>query len=652
MKSSNNLLLSLTRRRGRTISFLITLFAVLCLSLIFIDDCHLSPYHFSLRPTCAGDSGYEEIAEGADYRDSKLGRVPGEFDFPSFEQIHPPHSSGEENRSNTSSQVIRLAKHKWNDDGILEVNTKGPHPIYELVKRAESQWKAKNVRSSKTLRQAVYEYKRRYNRSPPKGFDHWWNYVQEYDIKLPDEYDQIYNDLEPYWGMDPRELQKLQEERELELDSFTIGKDHDDDLITLLNMTIDERNAHRANDFRRFTSDVQLDMLRNISQIIPPFRATLRPHDNPTVFMDWSWKRIALEAAQRKEYVSIKDFKTPSRHGWASACPLDSPLSSRPDGRYESPYQTSKTFIHDHRAAMDPCLHPQLIATHGTFLGLGVGPNPRRFGSPLFSFCASALHNDIRVTSLSQSSAYAEGDVSWDEKTDSRLFWRGSPTGMFHEERVNWRQSQRIRLVKLTASDDVDAASDILLLRSVRSPEEPVGEADKLTRAGLNEALMDISLTGAVINCEGEVCQSMKKEFNWKERMSSGPEGAGRYKYVLDVDGNGWSARFRRLMSSNSLVFKATIFPEWWTDRVQPWVHYVPVQVDYSDLYDSFVFFAGDEDGKGAHEVMAKKIASAGKEWALNYWRPEDITAYMFRLWLEYARVMSLDRDNMNFDIP
>lgn len=53
-----------------------------------------------------------------------------------------------------------------------------------------------------------------------------------------------------------------------------------------------------------------------------------------------------------------------------------------------------------------------------------------------------------------------------------------------------------------------------------------------------------------------------------------------QYKYVLDVDGNGWSGRFhrcvlrrfeeredadgeRRLMASNSLVLKSTIFPEW-----------------------------------------------------------------------------------------
>lgn len=85
-------------------------------------------------------------------------------------------------------------------------------------------------------------------------------------------------------------------------------------------------------------------------------------------------------------------------------------------------------------------------------------------------------------------------------------------------------------------------------------------------------------------------------------------------------------------MSSNSLVFKATIYPEWFTDRIQPWVHYVPIHVDYSDLYDAFVFFRGDLRGDGNHDAFAKKIAMEGKKWVETYWRDEDATAYMFRL--------------------
>lgn len=65
-----------------------------------------------------------------------------------------------------------------------------------------------------------------------------------------------------------------------------------------------------------------------------------------------------------------------------------------------------------------------------------------------------------------------------------------------------------------------------------------------------------------------------------------------------------------------------------------PWVHYVPVQVDYSDLYDILAFFRGSLSLDGStegHDRLAEKIASAGKAWSATFWRKEDMTAYMFR---------------------
>lgn len=66
-----------------------------------------------------------------------------------------------------------LPGHNWDKNGLLTVNPAGAHPIYELVRHAETQWAAKQRRASKTLEEAVEEYKKRYNRLPPKGFDHW-----------------------------------------------------------------------------------------------------------------------------------------------------------------------------------------------------------------------------------------------------------------------------------------------------------------------------------------------------------------------------------------------------------------------------------------------------------------------------------------------
>lgn len=64
-------------------------------------------------------------------------------------------------------------KHKFRSDGLLQVNMEGAHPIFELVSRAEKEWEAKLRGASKTFQEVVQEYKRRYKRAPPKGFDLW-----------------------------------------------------------------------------------------------------------------------------------------------------------------------------------------------------------------------------------------------------------------------------------------------------------------------------------------------------------------------------------------------------------------------------------------------------------------------------------------------
>jgi len=70
--------------------------------------------------------------------------------------------------------VNTLENHVYRKDGLLEVNPNGPHPIFELIKHAQESWDEKMKNSSKTLESAVIEYRRRYNRMPPKGFDHWY----------------------------------------------------------------------------------------------------------------------------------------------------------------------------------------------------------------------------------------------------------------------------------------------------------------------------------------------------------------------------------------------------------------------------------------------------------------------------------------------
>jgi hypothetical protein len=44
-----------------------------------------------------------------------------------------------------------------------------------------------------------------------------------------------------------------------------------------------------------------------------------------------------------------------------------------------------------------------------------------------------------------------------------------------------------------------------------------------------------------------------------------------RYKYVLDLDGMAYSARFMAALASDSVPVKSTVYREFWEDWIEPW---------------------------------------------------------------------------------
>jgi hypothetical protein len=71
---------------------------------------------------------------------------------------------------------------------------------------AEENFKQMLSRQSTTLKRAVAEYKRRYGRNPPKGFDQWWSFAQKHNVKIIDDYDAVFEDLAPFWDMSGEEF--------------------------------------------------------------------------------------------------------------------------------------------------------------------------------------------------------------------------------------------------------------------------------------------------------------------------------------------------------------------------------------------------------------------------------------------------------------
>ncbi|OAX33441.1 hypothetical protein K503DRAFT_700396, partial [Rhizopogon vinicolor AM-OR11-026] len=196
-------------------------------------------------------------------------------------------------------------------------------------------------------------------------------------------------------------------------------------------------------------------------------------------------------------------------------------------------------------------------------------PSTEPYPFPQFGFCSTKLHADIRVLQLGSwvSDVESESDERGSGKWGERLLWRAMNTGMHYAEHM-----------------------------SCRRPNDSV------------EVLL------SDMECEGGEGGKRCDE-------------AGKYKYALDVYGNGWSSQFKRLTTANALTFKSTIYPKWSTAS-PPWVHYVLIQNAYSDLYDVLVSFRGYLAGRWAHEELVAKIAREGVEWSLTSWRKED---FLFR---------------------
>ncbi|KAK4054476.1 hypothetical protein OIV83_000970 [Microbotryomycetes sp. JL201] len=536
------------------------------------------------------------------------------------------------NRPLTPEEIEMQSRHTFHPNGLLIVNPKGRHPISVLIEDAESKWRRKVETQSRTLSEAVTEYKRRYRRNPPKGFDEWWAFAERHDIQLRDEYDQIAYDLAPHWALeahDSRHRNKVMQDRE---HTFTASMRPLDKQVGLHG---EHKDLKRATDIR--------DLLEMFSEHLPfSLNLTFIIDDNPAVMMPYSQRIRMVELAEQGEYYGPSEFvepHDPELSYFAQACSPNSPLRRFELGESVQDFSgdIQRTFIWDHAKAIDLCQHPEQRRLHGHLMQEGVPFSPL---VPLLTFAKTRMHADILATPLEQySETYVGYEPPWEQKSHNKLLWRGSTTGVEFDKHTPWRQSQRARLHFL--SQTMDGEKSIIVAQGSAMKEANLSVAD------MNHLYMDMAFSGEPAQCDPETCDVMRKDIKFKSLI--GLEESNQYKYLIDVDGNGWSGRFHRLMSMKAMILKSTAFPEWYQDRIQPWVHYVPVKIDYSDLYDIMTYFIGTPDGHGGHDSVAERIGEAGRLWAKNYWRKADMAAYMYRLALEYSRILHHDTEDVDF---
>lgn len=370
-----------------------------------------------------------------------------------------------------------------------------------------------------------------------------WDYAVAHGVQLLDDYDIIHQDLEPFWGIAPELLRSTQRDWEKQDGTYTLASENGHIRVGAhtLGESVDEL-LPRANE--------QVRLLSEIARWLPDFRATFTAHDGPYQFIGRELKENAIAAAKlrTRRYLglsyfvqliqSLIDFDPESLPhipygGWSDGCPANSSLrlvkkwDERPDMEVRHAAQP-KTFIHDHHRSMDPCIHPDLVHINGFLSAHGRGPGIRRVIVPAFSMCTTPLHSDIRTIPIEQFTEDVGLDPIWADKSDERVLWRGSNTGILFAEGMPWNISQRARLIML--ANEKEGVRKVL---RPLGPERAVGRPVEEHVAEMNERMMDIAFAGEPIQCEEPVCTQMKSIFEYRSRMTW-PE-ANKYKYIMDA---------------------------------------------------------------------------------------------------------------------
>uniref|UniRef100_A0A7N9ATM7 Protein O-glucosyltransferase 1 n=1 Tax=Mastacembelus armatus TaxID=205130 RepID=A0A7N9ATM7_9TELE len=115
-----------------------------------------------------------------------------------------------------------------------------------------------------------------------------------------------------------------------------------------------------------------------------------------------------------------------------------------------------------------------------------------------------------------------------------------------------------------------------------------------------------------------------------------------KYKYLFNFRGVAASFRFKHLFLCGSLVFHVgEEWQEFFYPQLKPWVHYIPVRQDLSDVRE-LLQFVKDND------AIAQEIATRGRQFILDQLRMDDVSCYWERLLTEFSQLLTYKPQRRN----
>ena len=577
------------------------------------------------------------------------------------------------------------------------------HPIDMLIYQAKNQSieYAKYVTQGRSLEYAVAQYRRRYTRNPPPGFDHWYEYASKRDSVIIDQYDQIYDDLLPFWSVEPSELRRLT--MQLSADPWNeVG------FINIRNGSVSVGDS--VVPTHRWMMEGVSKMIENFAEFLPNMDLAFNINDEPRIAVPYDDIMSKQKAAKAKEHaLGVEPWTPYNQDAWvppdtpdedhslfelysfrntfsafgAVACPPNSrarnrAISSSPKSHIDynniSPHSLGQ-FVSNWQRSKSICHQPDVAHLHGFYT------SPASFkGShtllPVFSQSKAHGFNDILYPSawnyidkVAYRPAEPSSEDSNQDNTDppfrskqNTLFWRGATSEGVSPGTGTWRGMTRQRLVHLANNLTTSPHDEVTLL--VQDPYKRSGRyrhinipGPALPSLGLHT---DIQIVDQIVRCGGRPphsdCEDQEAEFGFVGPVDF--QSHWKYRYLFDLDGAGFSGRFLPFLQSRSLPFKTALFREWFEERITPWTHFVPLDLRLHGVFSALAYFAGLEgkdprSGKelyiGKHLKEAESIAEEGRAWANKVLRKEDMEIYFFRLLLEWGRIVDDRREELGF---
>ncbi|KAJ7045126.1 glycosyl transferase family 90-domain-containing protein [Mycena alexandri] len=432
------------------------------------------------------------------------------------------------------------------------------------------------ARQSSSLEQAIARYSLRNNRPPPPMYEQWYGFARDHSC-LIDEYDQISRDFEPFYQLaqdDPAYFKKMVLKATPQVQEDARGMK--------TGVFADHKFSWTDEGFTLYTDEWPRTFGR-FADFMPNMSIVLNGRDEPRVVFNYRLPNMRPKALNVSDAEPFR--RTPHPTASYFKDDMNCLIPDRPMGFAGLANDASAFMLYSSSTDFTTDLYPVMSMTK-------ISP----------CFADILVPSEFYYTDSGWAPKYAyANNITWADKTP-QLYWRGMTSGG-HVFGQNYHAFPRFRLIDIGRE---------------------------------HRNLMNVLLSGFHDGLCGENCDAerIKEEYGIAHE-SSPREEVYKYKYLFDVDGNSFSGRYLGLLRSGSLVFKSTVFAEYFNDWLRPFEHYIPILPDLSDLVEKLEWAV-------AHDAEAHAIQQAGQAFAERVLSDAQNDCYFSAVLLEWARLQGM----------